>query len=150
MISDKKVITQALDPNTVELLVVRLPSTDTATEGSMFYDGKFECYTLEDPVRKEKVYGKTAIPAGRYEVILNMSNRFKRVLPLLLGVSGFDGIRIHRGNKAKDTLGCILVGDQQTSSTDDFIGMSKQAEERLIKKLEADKAKGKKIFITIK
>jgi len=75
---------------------------------------------LEDPVRtigkngEGKIYGETAIPAGRYKVILSMSARFKRVLPELLDVGHFTGIRIHRGNTSKDTAGCILIGENKT------------------------------------
>jgi hypothetical protein len=61
----------------------------------------------------EKKYGLTAIPYGTYNVILSMSNRFKRVLPLLLYVPEFSGIRIHSGNTADDSLGCILVGENK-------------------------------------
>lgn len=88
------------------------------TIGKMYLDGVYFCDTLEDPVRdlksaKDKVYGDTAIPAGTYKVILNMSPRFKRVLPRLLDVPYFEGVLIHRGNTAKDTHGCILVGENK-------------------------------------
>ena len=68
---------------------------------------------MEDTVRDEKIAGKTAIPEGTYEVVVNRSPRFKRDLPLLLNVPNFEGIRIHRGNTAKDTNGCILVGENK-------------------------------------
>ena len=89
------------------------------TVGQLFIDGKFaSIYTLEDPVleilgepvSKWKVPGKSAIPYGDYRVIINHSTRFKRELPLLLDVDGFDGVRMHPGNRAEDTEGCILVG----------------------------------------
>ena len=94
------------------------------TIGSLFIDGEYFCDTLEDPVRdinrngtfdgdEKKVYGETAIPYGTYAVILSMSPRFGRILPLLLDVSHFEGIRIHAGNTEKDTLGCILVGENK-------------------------------------
>lgn len=88
------------------------------TIGKMYIDGKYFCDTLEDPVRvlksaKDKVYGDTAIPAGTYKIILGMSPRFKRILPRLQNVPYFEGVLIHRGNTAKDTHGCILVGENK-------------------------------------
>lgn len=80
-------------------------------------DGKYFCDTLEDQVRdltkERKIPGRTAIPAGVYEIVVNVSPRFKRKLPRLLDVPGFDGILIHRGNTAEDTAGCILVGENR-------------------------------------
>jgi hypothetical protein len=102
MVTDKK--------ESLELLVERERSTHTSTTGALFCDGKRVCWTLEDPVRVRKVDGMTAIPAGRYRVIITLSNRFKRLMPLLLNVPDFEGIRIHPGNVAADTHGCILVG----------------------------------------
>ena len=79
--------------------------------GDLFVDGVFFCHTLEDEKRADglKVYGETAIPSGTYNVILNRSNRFKRIMPLLLDVPKFKGIRIHGGNTSKDSHGCPLV-----------------------------------------
>ena len=69
---------------------------DTATFGDLFVDGVFECLTLEDVVRPDgvKAWGATAIPVGTYKVIVNMSPRFKLVMPRLLGVPMYDGIQI--------------------------------------------------------
>lgn len=118
----------------MKLLLQREPSTKQSTPGKLFIDGQFECHTLEDIVRPRgvKVYGQTAIPAGTYQVVLTMSPRFKRVLPLLLNVPGFEGIRIHPGNTAEDTDGCILVGD---APAPDWLGQSRVAFDRLFAKL---------------
>ena len=102
----------------MKLTLERVKLGDDFTVGKLSADGKFVCYTLEDKVREEigvpveqwKVMGQTAIPKGTYPVTITMSNRFKTQLPLLGSVPGFSGVRIHTGNSAKDTEGCILVG----------------------------------------
>ena len=86
---------------------------DDYTIGHLFVDGVFFCDTLEDPYRKVKISTITGIPTGRYQIIINDSIRFKRRMPLLLNVPGFEGIRIHPGNSAVDTSGCILVGENK-------------------------------------
>lgn len=96
----------------MKLKLERIYKAPTYTIGKLYIDGKLFCDTLEDVVRPDgvKVYGETAIPSGTYKVILNMSNRFKRIMPLLLNVPNFEGIRIHEGNSAADSSGCLLVG----------------------------------------
>lgn len=94
----------------MKLFLQRIAQTPEYTIGRLEINGKFFCHTLEDSVREQKIAGKTAIPEGTYNVVVNRSPRFKRDLPLLLDVPYFEGIRIHRGNTAKDTSGCILVG----------------------------------------
>jgi len=117
----------------MKIVVVRDTFTENSTIGKMLIDGAFFCYTLEDTIRDAKIAGETAIPYGTYKVIVNMSNRFKVLMPLLLNVKGFEGVRIHSGNAKADTHGCILVG--ATKSTD-FIGNSKATFNKLMKKLE--------------
>ena len=83
----------------MELRLVRETFTAVSTIGRLMVDGLFDSYTLEDVVRDgPKIPGRTAIPYGRYQVIIDYSNRFKRPMPLLLNVPGFTGIRIHQGN----------------------------------------------------
>lgn len=123
----------------MNLLVERITKTDNSTIGKLYIDGKFFCYTLEDVERDVKIYGETAIPKGVYDVIIDRSVRFKRDLPLLLNVKGFDGVRIHRGNNKSHTLGCILVGYKLGI---DFIGDSSKCEIDLVEILKkADKIK---------
>ncbi|OAI12198.1 MULTISPECIES: DUF5675 family protein [Methylomonas] len=129
----------------MELNLTRVEFTDESTIGELSINGAFECYTLEDKVRPVKVKGMTAIPAGSYEIIINFSERFKKPLPLLLNVPNFDGVRIHPGNSAKDTEGCILVGKSKSA---DFVGSSRAAFETLFEKLKRA-AENEKIFIHI-
>lgn len=122
------------------LQLVRESFTNNSTEGKLFVNGEFECYTLEDKDRfleegNEKVYGESAIPRGKYTITLTHSNRFNKLLPLLNAVDGFEGVRIHSGNKPEDTEGCILVGSVNSSETDDWIGSSKVAMRGLMGKL---------------
>lgn len=114
------------------------------TLGELSIDGKFFCYVVEDVVRSgAKVHGKTAIPYGRYKVILNMSNRFKKIMPLLINVPQFEGVRIHAGNTALDTEGCLIVGMVRTENG---VGMSRVAYTKLMEKLTGQNS----IYITIK
>jgi hypothetical protein len=129
----------------MELQLKRTDFFENSTIGELSVNGELECYTLEDKVRPVKIKGKTAIPAGRYEVIINYSQRFNRPLPLFLNVPNFEGVRIHSGNTAADTEGCILVG---MTKEEEFIGQSKVAFERLFPKLKAA-SDTEKIFIDI-
>jgi len=97
----------------MELKLIREIFTPTETLGSLFVDGNFFCYTLEDTIRSIKVQDQTAIDKGNYRVILSISNRFKRLMPEVLNVPNFEGIRIHGGNTHVDSSGCILVGQHR-------------------------------------
>lgn len=109
----------------MELNVKRIARKDGYTIGRLFINNEYFCDTLEDTDRglkdtmqvneilAKKVKGQTAIPTGKYDVILTFSPRFKRVLPLLLSVKGYEGVRIHAGNTNKDTEGCLLVGENK-------------------------------------
>jgi len=126
----------------MKLHLKRLHRTDKSTIGELTIDGKFECYTLEDIERDVKIKAETAISKGTYKVIINQSNRFKRLMPLLLNVPNFEGVRIHAGNTNHDTEGCILVG--RTRGVD-FIGQSRKAYDSLFKKMQ----EAKEITLTI-
>lgn len=128
----------------MELKVEREHGNLDYTGGKLYIDDLFQCYTLEDQEREDKIYGETAIPLGRYEVILTMSQRFNRLLPLLQDVPNFSGVRIHGGNTAKDTEGCILVG--AIPIRNGFLGSSQAALGALMNKLKATKDQ---IWITI-
>lgn len=122
---------------------------DDCTIGRLSIDGEFFCFALEDAVRGDdepKVYGETAIPFGAYEVVITKSPRFGRMLPLLLNVAGFGGVRIHPGNDAGDTEGCILVGMDREPKR---IGRSRLAFDALFAKLEAAQRRGEKIMLEI-
>lgn len=82
------------------------------TAGRLFLNGVFECFTLEDPRQEFKIKHETCIPEGKYPVIINRSNRFNKLMPLICNVHNFSGVRIHTGNTVKDTSGCVLVGKQ--------------------------------------
>lgn len=127
------------------LTLVRKKLTPQSTLGELSVDGKFLCYTLEDCVRKEKIKGQTAIPAGRYRVVVTWSQRFQRYLPLVLNVPNFEGVRIHTGNTDKDTEGCILVGQLRGI---DSVGQSRLAFAKLFSLIEA--AQREDVFIEIK
>lgn len=114
------------------LALSRKERIGNATIGDLSVNGRFECFTLEDIERITKIPGETAIPKGTYTILLTMSPRFKRVLPLLVNVPGFDGIRIHPGNTDRDTEGCILVG---TGFVDGALTRSREAFDRLYLKL---------------
>ena len=106
----------------MKIELVRIAFKDTYTIGKLYVDGKYECDVLEDVDRgldssmseseilEKKVKGQTAIPTGHYVINITYSPKYKRMMPLLLDVKGFSGIRIHSGNTAKDTEGCLLVG----------------------------------------
>lgn len=132
----------------MELILNRILLGNESTIGELFIDSKYFSDTLEDRVRPkgEKVYGETAIPEGTYEVKLTYSPRFKKILPEILNVPNFSGIRIHTGNSSKDTEGCILVGTWD-GEKEDWISDSRIAFEKLMSLLQ--KAEDKKEIITI-
>ena len=136
----------------MQLLLLREIFASQYTHGRLFVDNVFECYTLEDTdrhledKRNTKVPHQTAIPVGEYKVIINKSRRFCRMMPLICDVPDFDGIRIHSGNTADDTEGCILVGQTRGNST---ILSSRNAFTRLFTKMVEAQRKGEEISIKV-
>lgn len=135
----------------MELKLNRIFLGSSATIGELLVNDKYLCDTLEDRVRPEgeKVYGETAIPEGMYEVKLTHSPRFKKILPEILNVPNFSGIRIHTGNSSKDTEGCILVGTWD-GEKEDWVGNSRIAFDELMSLLEEATNNKEKITITVK
>lgn len=152
----------------MELKVKRRFKGADYTIGSLYVNGVYECDTLEDTdrgldnnmplsvIQTKKVYGKTAIPTGTYEIDMNIvSPKFKDrswarfcngKLPRLRDVRGFEGVLVHVGNKPEDTLGCLLVGKnklkgQVINSTETFT--------KLYNKIDAAHRRGEQITITI-
>lgn len=130
----------------MDIHLQRSATDEGKTFGELIVDGVFQCYTLEDAIRDVKVPGMTAIPAGRYRVRLTLSNRFKKVLPLLVDVPNFEGIRIHSGNTEHDTEGCILVGRYKAATG---VTQSRAAMDTLMGMLRMADAVGEPIWITV-
>lgn len=142
----------------MEITLQRRPSGSHSTIGDLSIDGIWFCYTLEDVVRPDpkpetpanegKVYGETAIPAGRYRLVIDWSARFQRAMFHLLDVPGFQGIRIHGGNTDHDTLGCILVGDKTVSGIIAY-GSSQPALKRLYDRVKPVLDRGEEVWTTV-
>lgn len=140
----------------MKLLLTRTILTDASTIGVLQVNGVHECYTLEDkvreipgvPVSQWKIPHETAIPKGVYQVIIDYSARFKKDMPHVLNVPGFDGIRIHSGNRSADTEGCILVG-QLVSGKANWVGNSVITMAKLMQKLEDAYDRNEKITLEI-
>ena len=134
----------------MELTLNRIFLGTVATIGELWVNNSHLCDTLEDRVRPEgeKVYGKTAIPEGTYEVKLTYSPRFKKILPEILNVPNFSGIRIHSLNKAEESEGCIGVGEWNGKDTN-WISNSRIAFNELMSLLQKAANNKEKITITI-
>ena len=141
----------------MNLTLKRLNLTPNYTEGELYVNGVYFCKTLEDTNRdlnkngqfdnnEKKVYGETCIPYGKYKVILSYSPKFKRELPETLEVPDFQGIRIHRGNKISDTLGCILCGEKVKNG---YLSNSTPYEIKLVELFKQAKSRNEESFIEI-
>lgn len=134
----------------MELKLNRIFLGSSATIGELWVNDTHLCDTLEDRVRPEgeKIYGKTAIPEGTYEMVLSYSPRFKKILPEILNVPNFTGIRIHCGNSSADSSGCILVGTWD-GEKEDWVSDSKVAFNKLMSLLQKAADNKEKVAITI-
>lgn len=134
----------------MQLKLNRIFKTNTFTIGELYINEKYVTDTLEDRVRPEgeKIYGKTAIPEGIYEMVLSYSPRFKKILPEILNVPNFSGIRIHSLNKAEESEGCIGVGEWNGKDTN-WISNSRKTFNKLFALLEEANNNKEKITITI-
>lgn len=138
-------------------MLERHPAGITCTIGELLVDEVPFTFTLEDLPREMKIPGETRIPAGTYRVVLTESPAAKagklwspheeHLLPLLLDVPGFSGIRIHAGNNDNDTRGCILVGSWRGG---EFLYNSRDALSSLMDMLEIANIAGRKISIEVR
>lgn len=138
----------------MELLVHREKNTEKSCIGTLDVDRKKECLTLEPPVRvlgpmgEGKIFGKTAIPAGRYKVIIDFSQRFQRFMLHVLNVPFFTGIRIHSGSSDINTEGCLLVGLEREN--DDLMHGGLIELPKLQKEVQLAFNRGEQCWITYK
>lgn len=128
----------------MELKLIRIKSNKEYTEGKLYINGAYFCDTLEDQdrglyqhmslseIKEVKVYGDTCIPYGTYKVELSYSQKFKKIMPEILNVKGFVGVRIHNGSYTEHTLGCPLIG---TKYKDGMLTNSRKTFNELMKKL---------------
>ena len=139
----------------MELQLVRKTLGPVATLGDLSIDGAYECHILEDkvreipgqPVASWKVWGKTAIPAGRYKIEVVHSPHFGRLMPHLIDVPGYTGVLIHWGNTDVDTDGCLITGT--TIDGPDHVSASRLAWESLFPKIEDALAASEEVWIAI-
>ena len=134
--------------------VIRHAKGESFTPGKLYASGLFFSFTCEDEDRhletvgiEEKCYGRTAIPRGRYLLENSLSARFKKVLPAVIDVPGFSGIRIHGGNTAADSLGCILVGKVRRT---DGVAQCANTLQRLISMINTCAARNEKCYLEVK
>ena len=144
----------------MEIKLYRYSSQSKTTLGVIHVDKKFQCYSIEDRYRKEKVKAETRIQAGRYEIKLReFGGHYEKYVNKYEGHEGmlwlqdvpnFEDILIHIGNDAKDTAGCLLLGDtsQQNISKQGFIGASSDAYKRVYPHIADALASGQECEVT--
>lgn len=140
----------------MQLKLVRKTYGEKFTEGKLFINNGFQCYTVEDKDRKlekegcnAKVQNQTCIPKGTYDVTISYSNRFEKFLIEVQNVPCFTGVRIHSGNSSKDTEGCIIVGSTNIKENDDWVSDSRVAYEALHKKVKDALSAGEKVTLEV-
>jgi hypothetical protein len=148
----------------MKLEVIRFNKGEDSTNGILFdvtNERKFLCYTLEDESRKEKVYGETCIPEGKYRINFRAEGGYhakysKRFADIHMGmlevcdVPNFKYILIHCGNTDEDTAGCLLVGDTQENNNikkNGFIGRSTAAYTRIYPDIADALSRGEEVTI---
>ena len=137
----------------MEIVLTRIAKKKEYTIGKLSLEGaSYFCDTLEPTWRDykhgaRKLKGCSAIPEGRYAVVISYSTKMKKWLPILLGVPMFSGIRIHAGNTAKDTEGCILVGQNLKKG---MLLNSNIWLHRLKQKIVEAKGRGEAVWITVR
>ena len=141
----------------MELTLKRIAKKQTYTIGHFYVNGQFFSDSLEDcdrgltsqmtteEIASKKIKTATAIPTGKYEVVWTFSNHFNKMMPLLMNVPGYAGVRIHSGNSSKDTEGCILIGKNDKIG---WISNSRDCIDKLYPIIE-NACKTEKVFITI-
>jgi len=142
----------------VNFFLYRRFFAEAYTIGKLFLAEEYLCDTLEDKTRdlnkdgdledpgEGKIFGETAIPFGRYRMIATWSPKFRRILPEVLLVKQFTSIRIHAGNTIKDTLGCILVGDNKVKGG---LINSRAAEIKIVLMLKGLLERGNEVWLNI-
>lgn len=136
----------------VDSLLLRSDFNEEFTLGSLFFAGKFLGFTCEDKDRHlesggSKIYGNTAIPRGYYRMTVSMSNRFKKLMPELLNVPGFSGIRIHGGNFATSSEGCPLLGAKKLVNG---VADCKDVNLKLLKLIQQVEAAGDECWLVVR
>ncbi len=145
----------------MKLQVVRTQFGKDATNGLLFIDGKFECYTLEDQYQAVKVMHETCIPEGEYDIQFRKTGGFHTKYSAKYGnshygmlhlqdVPGFTYILIHSGNTDESTSGCLIIGETQQDldlGKDGFVGQSVKAYKAMYRKVANELLQGKKVSI---
>lgn len=122
------------------------------TRGALSFEGKPFCFTVEDEDRhlethpEAKIHGKTCIPRGHYRITVSFSHHFGKLLPEILNVPNYSGIRAHGGNKAENSEGCLICGRVQTP---DGVAQCAPVIQRMIDTIQSVEEEGGECWIKI-